>query len=137
MRDLITVMAENVHQEHLADMLTKVNYMHAGLIYIAFCMSVTRTKFMSPGIILRSQLANFNQFWIQILILTNFDLNFAIPEKSVNHVRKDLACMLGFSGKLCLAACPAPICFACVRFSQIFARPECSLNSQTMAPRVM
>ena len=26
MRDLITVMAENVHQEHLADMLTKVNY---------------------------------------------------------------------------------------------------------------
>ncbi len=58
------------------------------------------------------------------LILANFGPNFVIPEISVNTVRKDLACMLGGSGRLFLTACPAPIYFASVHFSRIFARTE-------------
>ncbi len=59
------------------------------------------------------------------LILANFDPNFVIPEISVNQVRKDLACMLGGSGRpFFMTACPALIYFAQVRFSRIFARPE-------------
>ncbi len=46
------------------------------------------------------------------LILANFDPNFVIPEISVNQVRKDLACMLGGSGRLFFfTACSAPIHF--------------------------
>ncbi len=58
------------------------------------------------------------------LILSNFDPNFVIPEISVNQMRKDLACMLGGSGRLFMTACPAPISFAPVRFSRIFTWPE-------------
>ncbi len=42
----------------------------------------------------------------------------------VNQVRKDLACMLGGSGRLFLTACPALLYFAHVCFSQIYAWPE-------------
>ena len=62
------------------------------------------------------------------LILANFDPNFVIPEISVNQVRKYLVCMLGGSGRLFMTACPAPIYFTLVRFSQMFARPEWSLK---------
>ncbi len=62
------------------------------------------------------------------LILANFDPNFVIPETSVNQVRKDLACMLGCSGRLFMTACPTPIYLAPVHFSRIFARPEWSLS---------
>ncbi len=58
------------------------------------------------------------------LILANFDPNFVIPEISVNQMRKDIACMLQGTGRLFKPACPAPIYFAHVRFSRIFARPE-------------
>ena len=62
------------------------------------------------------------------LILADFDPNFVIREISVNQVRKYLACMLGGSGRLFMIACPALIYFVHVRFSQIFARLEWSLD---------
>ncbi len=46
------------------------------------------------------------------LNLANFDSNFVIPEISVNQVRKDLACMLGGSGRLFMTVCLALIYFA-------------------------
>ncbi len=58
------------------------------------------------------------------LIFANFDPNFVIPEISVIQVRKDLACMLGGSGRLFMTACPVWIYVAQVRFSRIFDRPE-------------
>ncbi len=70
------------------------------------------------------------------LILANFDPNFVIPEISVKQVRKDSSCMLGGSGRLFMTACPAPIYFAPVRFSRIFARPEWSLDIQPCASQV-
>ncbi len=61
------------------------------------------------------------------LILANFDPHFVIPEISLNQVRKDLACMLGGSGRLFLTVCLAPIYINRAHFSRIFARPEWSL----------
>ncbi len=58
------------------------------------------------------------------LILANFDPNFVTPEVGVNQVKEDSACILGGSGRLFMTACPAPIYFARVRFSRIFARSE-------------
>ena len=69
------------------------------------------------------------------LILANFDPNFVIPETSVNQVRKDLSCMLGGSGRLSMTACPAPVYFAPVHFSRIFARPEWYLDLSILRVR--
>ncbi len=48
-------------------------------------------------------------------------------------MRKYLACVLGGSGRLFMTACLAPIYFAHVRFSRIFARPEWSLLSEILS----
>ncbi len=64
-----------------------------------------------------SQLANFSQFWSQ----------FCHPWDQCKSGEKKFSPYAGGSGRLFLTAWPAPIYFACVRLSWIFARSECSL----------
>ena len=71
----------------------------------------------STGIILRSQLANFSQFWSEI----------CYPWDQCKSGEKRFSLYAGGSGRLFLTAWSAPICFARVHFSRIFARPEWSL----------
>ncbi len=69
----------------------------------------------SAGIILRSHLANFSQFWSK----------FCHPSDQCKSDEKRFGLYVGGgSGRPFITACPAD-----VRFSQIFARPECSLKA--------
>ncbi len=94
----------------------------AATTVLAVCWkSLANVIHVLAGIILRSQLANFSQFWSK----------FCHPWDQCKSGEKRFSLYYtGGSGRLFMTACPTRIYIAQVRFSRIFARPEWCLTRQ-------